>query len=79
MSIHPDAAEIAGEVQAAQGWTDATLLEVILEYINNQDDNDAFAEYLDARFYDFPGSTYWDERKPIPFRGVTNIDTNGLT
>ena len=49
MSITSDAAGIAYQVQNEQGWTDATLLDVVLDYIGNQDSDDAFRDYLRER------------------------------
>lgn len=43
------ASEIAQDVQAEAGWTDATLLDVVLDYIDNQGSNDAFSAYLAER------------------------------
>jgi hypothetical protein len=44
-----NAHEIAQNVQAEQGWTDATLLDVLLDYIANQESDDALADYLAER------------------------------
>ena len=41
------AAAIAYGRAHRQGWTDATLLDLTLTYIENQQDDAAFAEYLD--------------------------------
>jgi len=40
---------IARQTQEEQGWTDETLLDVVLDYISNQDSNDAFQDYLSGR------------------------------
>lgn len=37
---------IANEVAAKQGWTDETLLDLALTYIDRQGANDAFGDYL---------------------------------
>jgi hypothetical protein len=42
MSAH----EIARADQAREGWTDTTLLALVLDYVDNQDDDAAFADYL---------------------------------
>jgi hypothetical protein len=38
---------IAYKVQDEQGWTDQTLLELALEYIDNQKCDDVFKDYLE--------------------------------
>lgn len=45
----PDARDIAGDIAGKQGWFDATLLGVVLDYIDNQGANDAFGDYLRER------------------------------
>lgn len=40
---------IAYKVAAEQGWTDSTLLDVVLDYVENQQSPDAFADYLASR------------------------------
>jgi len=37
------------KIQEEQGWTDATLLSVVLDYIDNQKCDSVFEEYLKAR------------------------------
>lgn len=44
-----DADRIAYDVQAREGWTDTTLLEVVLDYVANQESDEAFSDYLDER------------------------------
>ena len=44
-----DAYTIARDVQAEQGWTETTLVGVLIDYINNQGSNDAFSDYLAER------------------------------
>jgi hypothetical protein len=45
----PNASEIARDIQGLEGWTDATLLGVVLDYIDSQCSNDAFTDYLEER------------------------------
>jgi hypothetical protein len=40
------AENIANEIATRQGWSDDTLLDLCLGYINRQGDNDAFSDYL---------------------------------
>jgi hypothetical protein len=40
---------IALDVQAREGWTDTTLINVLLDYISNQDSDEAFTDYLHER------------------------------
>lgn len=40
------AESIATEVATAQGWSDTTVLDLALTYIDRQGANDAFADYL---------------------------------
>ena len=40
------AENIANDIAAKQGWTDTTLLDLCLAYIDNQGSNDAFEGYL---------------------------------
>jgi hypothetical protein len=42
-----NATEIAQDIQQREGWTDATLLDLVLEYVQNQDANDAFRDHLE--------------------------------
>lgn len=37
------------DAQAAAGWTDATTLSVVMEYIQNQQSQDAFKDFLSER------------------------------
>lgn len=64
------ASGIAYHIQAAQGWTDATLLDLVLDYINNQGSDDAFADYLAERAEDEPGSGH-DEQQSEPLAAMT--------
>lgn len=45
MSVHAAARRIATE----QGWSTTTLLDVVLDYIDNQQADAAFIEYLGER------------------------------
>ena len=40
------ASDIAYRIQDEQGWTDATLLDIVLDYIGSQQSDDAFEDYL---------------------------------
>jgi hypothetical protein len=40
---------IAREIQTREGWTDETLLDVVLDYIENQNSSEAFKDYLEDR------------------------------
>jgi hypothetical protein len=40
------ASTIALDIQVERGWTDAALLDVVLDYIDNQGSDDAFEDYL---------------------------------
>ena len=40
-----DATAIARGIQLREGWTDATLLGLVLAYVQNQDANDAFGDH----------------------------------
>lgn len=42
-------AGIAYEFQNKEGWTDSTLLEICLEFISNQNSDEAFEDYLKRR------------------------------
>ena len=42
-----DAAEIAQDIQQRESWTDATLLDLVLQYVQNQDANGAFRDHLE--------------------------------
>ena len=37
---------IARQIQDEQGWTDETLLDLVLVYVTNQQSDDAFEDYL---------------------------------
>ena len=52
---------IARKIQSEGGWTDATLLEVVLNYIENQDSDDAFTDYLMQFIEDERGMTEDEE------------------
>jgi hypothetical protein len=52
-----DAYKIAYDVQEREGWTDTTLLDVVLDYIGNQGSDDAFADYLAERSAPEPTET----------------------
>ena len=43
------ARDIAHDIQEREGWTDSTLLDVLLDYIDNQASDDAFQDYLEDR------------------------------
>lgn len=43
------ARKLAFHTQDSQGWTDGTLLDVLLDYIDGQQDDAAFADYLAER------------------------------
>lgn len=45
MSAHT----VAYDHQDAAGWTDVTLIEVLLDYIDNQQASDALDDYLRER------------------------------
>lgn len=51
MSKPVDAQKIAREVQAEQGWTDVTLLNVVLDFVSEQGAA-AFKDYLRERQFD---------------------------
>ena len=38
--------EVMSEIAEQQGWTDLTQLMLVLEYVENQKDNDCFADFL---------------------------------
>lgn len=40
------ASELAQDAQQDKGWSDVTLIGVLCDYIENQQANDAFEEYL---------------------------------
>lgn len=42
------AENIANDIAARQGWSDATLLDLVLTFVDRQQDNDAFADYLNG-------------------------------
>lgn len=44
-----DADSIARKAQEESGWTDSTLLELCLQYIDNQKDNACFSDYLERQ------------------------------
>lgn len=43
------AEEIAREIAEKQGWTDDTLLTLLFEYIDNQQSDDVFGDFLQQR------------------------------
>ncbi len=45
------AQSIAYMFQEAEGWTDGTLLDLALEYIDNQGDDTAWGDFLSERRY----------------------------
>lgn len=42
----PDAAFIIDHFQGLQGWTDGTVLDLLIEYIDNQQSGDALHDFL---------------------------------
>lgn len=44
-----NAHEIAQTIAEQQGWTPSTLLDVVLDYVTNQDSDEAFTDYLNER------------------------------
>jgi hypothetical protein len=51
------AAGIAEEIAGWQGWTDTKLLAAVLDYVENQGSDEAFADYLLGRAGDGEGLT----------------------
>lgn len=41
--------EILNKIAGKQGWSDETMLYVVLDYIDSQKSNDAFADFLRCR------------------------------
>lgn len=41
----------ANTIAEREGWTTDTLLGVVLDYIDNQQDDDGFLDYLESRSY----------------------------
>ena len=44
-----DAAFIIDQYQGRQGWTDGTVLDLLIEYIDNQQSGDALDDFLRQR------------------------------
>lgn len=44
-------AAMMARYQAAQGWTDTTMLNLLTDYIDEQGQREAFADYLSTRIY----------------------------
>ena len=40
---------IVRDAVASEGWNDQTLIELLLTYIENQDNNDTFADFIEER------------------------------
>lgn len=40
---------IVDDAIASQGWNDSTLVELLIEYIQNQDSNAAFADFIEEK------------------------------
>ena len=66
---------IAYQYQNQEGWTDATLLLICLEYIGNQQDDSAFEEFLQGKVLEDQEEV---EKGPIETRQRFDVDTKEI-
>lgn len=77
------ASNIAYAVAGDAGWSDDTLLDLVLEYVDNQGSNDAFEDFLKEKLA-FEQEASWEIVGPCVFcklelhdDGVMLIDSTG--